>query len=651
MASIEELKEKKQELENDPDVKGNARIARLEAQIENKKESGDNSSESFGQVETDTDLDGEKESSPGVAVAGTKEDFESGEVENAKTEVLAEQRQTQLEEKKEAIKSSDSEVFQTSNGETITKDQAVENVEESIQLAERIEKQSQENLETIEERQNTRDRSKESGNKGFNLVDPDGSQTDFKPEQALNQDSSGQQNFVQSISSDLQTGGRNLVQTAGQVGDKASSALQSNPITSNLGEKFAGGLETTFTFANALEDVSTPRSGDTLQSLKKEGKDFVETTVASSTPLDELNLIEEPESLQDRTKQVQSAAVGTPLDTAGFAAATGGGVLSISEEQGARFVTRSARELTGDEDLGRNPVQGEGLERLGEGTAIIASEVSKNPESQVTEEVTQEATEAVLGAGLITPTVTATPSVTNTVEGTVKTGASKARSAVDDFSLTQTRKGQVGVSSPGNTRTQGPGTRDTVTIDQDALTGNPDSLVLPDTTTETTSTAETGLQSLSTGSTTAENTSETIFDSRPQSQTVSEGLGQTFTDSPSLSETPSLTGTPSITSTATTTQTPSQTVTDTVTSTPSETITDTPSLTTTTTPDIGPGDDEDEDNLLLQEEGKGKDRVFSSSVGAELAGVTAEEQPEFFSSPTQLRPVIENEEDNRESIL
>jgi len=111
-------------------------------------------------VKTDKDLDGQAETSPGVALGGMPGDFESGKASQIRNEELAEQKQTQLQQKKENIREASSNRFQTSNGNTVSKTKALSQVDQQIQQAEKAEEQARQNQEIIQSNQKNREQNR-----------------------------------------------------------------------------------------------------------------------------------------------------------------------------------------------------------------------------------------------------------------------------------------------------------------------------------------------------------------------------------------------------------------------------------------------------------------------------------------------------------
>lgn len=622
-------------------------------------------------VKTDTDLDGQAEESPGVAVGGLPGEFESGKVEQIRNEVLAEQKQEQLQRKRENIRSSSTDRFGTGGGDTISRDEAISQVEEQIEQAERAEEQAVQNQEiisqnqTLQEQIDRRERQQElqEGFEGLrDYVDENVSGRDRREIEddgfltGFSEGGTQDRNIVQRFADQAQETGFELVQAGEGIGDATAEMAQSNPLTSDVGEGFAAGLESSFGFGETIQTIAESDLSEPVES----GERIVDTAVgevlnplAVQTPLDELGIVEESESLEERTQQVQSAAVGTPADTAGFFTTVGGGLLDISEEQGARFVSSTGELVTG-ERVGRDRREGEGLERITEGSLIVGSAIAENPEQEVTEEITQEATEAVLGFGVVTPTITTTPSASS-VTDTVRSGASKVRelgeSAAESISDPNALGAGAGALLPEPDTTTPTETRETVSVDQDALdafevdplspgTGDAASL---DSRFDSVSGsgARSGLTDLigvtSVSGDRAVSEPASIADSRPESESIAES------DIMSIDE--SLTETEAVTLTETVTETPTLSLTETLTETPTQTPTDTPSLSLTPTPDIESGTDDELQQGVVQDDPLDSEFEFRPSVGAEILGITAEDVPDRseIQDPLSLRPVVEDD--------
>lgn len=612
---------------------------------------------------TDTDLDGKKETSPGAVVGGLPGDFESGKADQIKNAELAQQKKTQLEQKKQNLKASPATTFQTGNN-SVSKDEAISQVNQQIQDAEQAKEQSQENIEIIERNQEIRAENQEI-RQAESIADAERFFTQqaleeqaqenkekLKQEILENQEKEETQNqvtFVEKGLNRIEEAGQQLALDADQEKDVIGDASEKIG-ASNVGNDFAALFEG---FAGAKPTVEQAQSFDTskllesTEELAETGKEeILDPLLISTTKADEFGLIEPSQDLKERTRSVQSTAASTPLDTAGFVGAVGGGAGTILSEELVRSTTTSGRILTGNEDFGRNFRPGEGFERIPVGSAIIADSVSDKPLQFAQEEITQETTEAAVGLGLPTTTVTVTPSNLKTrFEGTVKTASKKAKDTGIKLKDSVTDPNALGAGPgallPSETATETPSpTQDTVTVDRDALDAfevNPlQPETIPSTQTQTTTTSP---SSSFTTAAVPTATSEPRTDAVTEPQTISQGRPRTLTDT--VSQTLSVSQTPSLTNTLTLTQTPSQsaTATETQTTTPTQTITNSPTATPTPTPEF-----EDETNLLNEQtndQEKETSTDFLPSVDALLTGQTEKVDEDEVFTGFETRPLQE----------
>jgi len=612
---------------------------------------------------TDTDLDGEKETSPGAVVGAMPGDFESGKADQIKNARLAEQKKRQLEQKKQNLRASPSTTFQTGNS-SISKDEAISQVNQQIQDAEEAKEQSQENIQIIERNQDIK-----AENQEIRQAESIAEAERFFTQQALKEqaqenkerlkqeilekqekeETQSKVTFVEKGLNRIEEAGQELVLKADQEKDVIGD-LSEKIGASNVGNDFAALFES---LAGAKPTVQEAQDFDTSEPLKSTeeladtGKEeILNPLLITTTKADEIGLIEPSQDLKERTKSVQGTAASTPLDTAGFVGAAGGGAGTIFFEELSRLRTTSGRILTGNEDFGRDFRTGEGLERIPVGSAIIADTVSEKPGKFAQEEITQEVTEAVVGLGVPTTTVTATPSNLKTrFEGTVKTASQRAKDTGIKLKDSVTDPNALGAGPgallPSESPTETPSpTQDTVTVDRDALDAfevNPlQPETIPSTQTQTTTTSP---GSSFTPAAVPTATSEPRADAVTEPQTISQGKPQTLTDT--VSQTQSVSQTPSLTDTLTLTQTPSQSAsaTETPTTTPTQTRTNTPTATPTPTPEF-----EDETNLLNEESNnqeKETSTEFLPSVDALLTGKTKEVDEDEVFTGFETRPLQE----------
>ena len=419
-------------------------------------------------------------------------------------------------------------------------------------------------------------------------------------------------------SEEAELAGRDLALQAQTVGSQTAEVLQSNPATRDIGQGIAADIETVEDFGKSIQDFSQGNVEQALSRTAQTGEDLL----VAETDLEKFTPLQASQDLQDQTRFVQKTAVGTPADTAGFFTAVGGGTASIIESE--------AKQLAGQES-------GEpGFERISEGTGVLASQVSKQPGKFAKEELIQEGTEAVLtlGAAPVTPTVTPTStltSTTDTVTSTARNVGSKTDSLVKQVNKAtpglKNRKGTVdtltGTETPGPGKTPGPGTKDTIRIDneiKDITTDTTDTTTTDTTTTETTSGTGTGTVTGAATTTVTDTKDQTVSEpfSRPESSAIDETI--------SRSE--------SITDTVTSAEALTESVTQTQTSTETPTATSTVTQTNTSTPTFrfeGSGEEDENDGGLFSSK---KNEKLRESLGAELLDV--ENGGEDFSAKNPL---------------
>jgi len=650
---IKELREKKEKLENDPDVRGNARIARIEQQIEELENQDQQTN-----IGTDKDLDGEKEEVPGARVGGTEEDFKSGKAEQQRQQVIAGQFQDQLETKKENIKESDKKLKQ--DGEKISEEQALSQVDQQIELAEQLEQQASENINIIEKNQEIKEENEEI-RREQDVRDAtiflEGQKTLQKLEKEL-KEQERQENIRQQVTptekklQDVEEAGFELVQTGERLSqDITQASRKTRGATSNIGDDFAALFEAGAGAQEVSREIQTFDTEEPVESLQQLSgttkEEIVDPSLVAFTDADELGLVEPSKSLEQRTTEIQGTAATTPLDTAGFFTTVGAGGEQIIIEETVRTADDTAELVTGKDDVVRPERTGEGFERISAGTGILAKEVAENPGKIAQQEITQETAEAVFTAGVPTLTVTSTPTIGNTVEGTVNTIDSKIRGINQKTPGLKTRKGQVATT----TSTESPTPNETVSIDQrlNDLEINPlntDTLLGTQTTETTTTTAEpeigagTGTLAINQAGTDTVSEPSTISEGRPQTltdtidQTLSTGLGQTLTQTPSQTSSPSLTLTETVTETVSPTQTQ--------TTTPTQTPTQTNTVTTTPTPDVENNFDSLETGIFEEDNDEEPEDENLPSLDALLTGTTGEISQEEVFTGLETRPLDED---------
>jgi len=414
---------------------------------------------------------------------------------------------------------------------------------------------------------------------------------------------------LRDFSEEAEQAGVNLVRQGQEIGSETAEVLQSNPVTEDLGQGIAGFVESTEKFG---EGLYTFIQGEPVKGISRAGQAASDFAV-SQTNIEKFTPLSESEGLQEETTFVQSTAAGTPADTAGFFTAVGGGTASILEAE--------AKDLTGQ----RQGTDGEGFERISEGSAVLASQVARDPQEVIKEETIQEGTEAVLSLGLnpVTPTVTAsTPSLKNTVSS-IKTKTDNAVETITDTNALGSGAGAfLPAEKTGPETNVGPGTspgpKTDVGTQSDFGDLDTETILQPDTQTSTNTQTETmtapGTQTITSP------TVQSPANTQTAAQAQTEALENSLTSSNAFTDT--------ITETKTSTEAISAA--ETITFTPSNTPTPTPTPTNTFTPSPTPEPENDQNNLFSERNSRsGQEQKFAPDLGSILSGNTiTEEQAE-----------------------